>query len=99
MNHETLITAPLRDGSCVEHSAESLELIHPHRILIADDDELIRHLISGVLSDAGFDVNAAADGNKHGRRFTRSATICSSPTTKCLASRGQSSSSRFAKKA
>jgi two-component system, OmpR family, response regulator MprA len=64
MNHETLIPAPLRDSSCVEHSTESPELIHAQRILIADDDELIRHLISGVLSYAGFDVNVASDGQQ-----------------------------------
>ena len=64
MNRATPIPAPLRDGSCVEHSAESPELIHAQRILIADDDELIRHLISGVLSAAGFDVNAASDGEQ-----------------------------------
>ena len=34
------------------------------RILVADDDEGTRHLISAVLAGAGFDVNAAADGQQ-----------------------------------
>ena len=40
------------------------EPIRAQRILIADDDELIRHLMSIILSDAGFDANAAADGEQ-----------------------------------
>jgi DNA-binding NtrC family response regulator len=31
---------------------------------VADDDEAIRHLISAVLADAGFDVNVASDGQQ-----------------------------------
>jgi DNA-binding response OmpR family regulator len=64
MNHETLKSAPPRDGSCIEHFPESPEPIRMQRILIADDDELIRHLMSITLSDAGFDANAAADGEQ-----------------------------------
>jgi DNA-binding NtrC family response regulator len=34
------------------------------RILVADDDEGIRHIISFVLAGAGFEVNAASDGEQ-----------------------------------
>lgn len=34
-----------------------------HRVLIADDDPAIRHGISKLLANAGFDVSEAADGN------------------------------------
>ena len=34
-----------------------------HRVLIADDDAAIRHGISKLLANAGFDVSEAADGN------------------------------------
>ena len=34
-----------------------------HRILIADDDTAIRHGISKLLANVGFDVSEAADGN------------------------------------
>jgi DNA-binding response OmpR family regulator len=38
--------------------------VRTQRILVADDEEDIRRLISGVLAGAGFDVNAAADGEE-----------------------------------
>ena len=34
-----------------------------HRVLVADDDAAIRHGISKLLANAGFDVSEAADGN------------------------------------
>jgi CheY-like chemotaxis protein len=39
-------------------------LAHRPGILVADDDEGIRYLISTVLTSAGFDVNAASDGQQ-----------------------------------
>ena len=47
---------------CVEDSSEPLVPAVPRRILVADDDEAVRCLISTVLADAGFNVNAASDG-------------------------------------
>ena len=34
-----------------------------HRVLVADDDAAIRHGVSKLLANAGFDVSEAADGN------------------------------------
>jgi len=39
-------------------------MIQTRRILIADDEEEIRHLISRVLVGAGFEVNVAANGEQ-----------------------------------
>jgi DNA-binding NtrC family response regulator len=40
------------------------EKLHARRILVADDDECIRQIVSTALTDDGFDVDAAADGEQ-----------------------------------
>ena len=64
MKLQTLIPASPRDVSCVEDSQNPPELIHVQRILVADDDECIRQLVSTALNVDGFDVDAAADGEQ-----------------------------------
>ena len=46
---------------CAKHPSEPAVPVRPARILVADDDEGIRCLITAVLADAGFTVNAASD--------------------------------------
>ena len=64
MKLQTPIAALLRDVSCVEHSTYSPEPIHPRRILVADDHEFIRQLVSTALVEDGFAVDCAADGEE-----------------------------------
>ena len=52
------------DGSRVTDSSEPPMPIRTRRILVAEDDGCIRHLISTVLAGAGFQVNAASDGQQ-----------------------------------
>ena len=40
------------------------EFNHARRILIAEDDDIIRQIISNILADEGYAVNAAADGEQ-----------------------------------
>jgi CheY-like chemotaxis protein len=47
---------------CVADAAERPGAVRPRRILVADDDEAIRDLISTALAGAGFEVKAASDG-------------------------------------
>jgi CheY-like chemotaxis protein len=49
---------------CDTSSAERAISAHPRRILVADDDEVIRYLISTILDDADFNVDAASDGQQ-----------------------------------
>src|ERR1039458_9853176 len=51
-------------NSCVTDSPEPPVPIRSRRILVADDDEDIRYLLSTVLAGAGYDVNAASDGQQ-----------------------------------
>src|ERR1035438_8912209 len=51
-------------NSCVTDSSEPPVLTRSRRILVADDDESIRYLLSTVLAGAGFDVNTASDGQQ-----------------------------------
>ena len=51
-------------NSCVTDSSEPPVLTRSRRILVADDDEGIRYLLSTVLAGAGFDVNTASDGQQ-----------------------------------
>jgi DNA-binding NtrC family response regulator len=44
--------------------ASARKTVVTKRILVADDDEGIRHLISSALADDGFAVNAASDGEQ-----------------------------------
>ena len=64
MNLQNINPAPSRDGSCVTDSQNSSEPIRAWRILVADDDEDIRQLVSIALTGDGFDVDAAADGEQ-----------------------------------
>ena len=51
-------------SSCGTGSSEPRAPTRLRRVLVADDDEGIRYLISTVLSGAGFEVNAASDGQQ-----------------------------------
>lgn len=52
------------DASCIADSSPPPVPTRPRRILVADDDDGIRCLLSTVLAGAGFDVNAASDGQE-----------------------------------
>ena len=52
------------DASCVTDSSQPPVPVRQRRILVADDDKGIRDLISTVLAGAGFNVNAASDGQQ-----------------------------------
>jgi len=64
MKLQTLTPAPPREGSCGTDPSRPPVLIRVQRILIADDDEGIRHLITSVLAGEGFDVKAASNGEE-----------------------------------
>ena len=51
-------------NSCVTDSPEPPVPARSRRILVADDDEDIRYLLSTVLAGAGYDVNAVSDGQQ-----------------------------------
>jgi DNA-binding response OmpR family regulator len=61
--HKTTVTA-LSPRSCVPAPSSPPIPVRAQRILVADDEEDIRHLISSVLAGAGFDVNTAFDGEE-----------------------------------
>jgi len=64
MNLDTLIPVSPRNGPGVRDSSKPAELIHAPRILIAEDDDLIRQIISDLLVGDGYVVNAVADGEE-----------------------------------
>jgi len=64
MNLDALIPVSPRNGSDVRDSSKPSDLIHARRILIAEDDGIIRRIISNTLAGDGYAVNAAADGEQ-----------------------------------
>ena len=64
MNLDALIPVSRRNGSGFTDSSILSEPVHARRILIAEDDDLIRWIISNTLSEDGYTVNAAADGEE-----------------------------------
>src|ERR1022692_4621920 len=64
MNLDTLIPVSPRKGSGFRDSSKPFDLIYARRILVAEDDEIIRRIISNALADDGYVVNAAADGEQ-----------------------------------
>jgi CheY-like chemotaxis protein len=64
MNRDALIPISPRNSSGVKDSSKPSDLIQTRRILIAEDDELIRQTISDFLVNEGYVVNAAADGEQ-----------------------------------
>ena len=52
------------NGPGFKDSSKPSALRHARRILIAEDDDIIRQIISNVLADEGYAVNAAADGEQ-----------------------------------
>ena len=64
MNLDALIPVSPRNGSGDRDPSKPSGLIHARRILIAEDDEIIRQIISDALVDDGHAVNAAADGEQ-----------------------------------
>ena len=61
---QTLTPLRSRDASCIPDSSEPHVPIRAGSILVADDDEGIRLIISTVLAHAGFEVNAVSDGQQ-----------------------------------
>src|SRR5258707_1144063 len=64
MKLDALTPVLSRDGSGVTDSSNPSDRMHARRILIAEDDELIRQVITGFLINEGYVVNAAADGEQ-----------------------------------
>ena len=64
MNFQNLASAPPRESLCGTGPSQPPVLIRVQRILVADDDEDVRHLISSILAREGFDVKVAADGEE-----------------------------------
>ena len=64
MKLQTLTSAPPRDGSWVTGPSQPPVPARGQKILVADDEEDIRHLISSILAGDGFAVNAASDGEQ-----------------------------------
>jgi DNA-binding NtrC family response regulator len=62
MNPETFTPAPLREESCGTDSSGPAVRDRLLRILVAEDDEGMRRLITSALIGGGFTVHAAADG-------------------------------------
>lgn len=62
MKLQNLIPTPLRDGSCVTDRSRPPFPARVQRILVADDCEDARKVISIALSRAGFEVDTVADG-------------------------------------
>ena len=58
------INKPIGVNPCAKNSSEPPVPGRPGRILVADDDEAVRCLISIALADAGFNVNAVSDGQE-----------------------------------
>jgi len=56
--------APGRVRSCGTDSVRPPIPVHPQRILVAEDQADIRHLMSSVLASGGFEVRAAEDGEQ-----------------------------------
>ncbi|MCX6022699.1 MAG: response regulator [Chloroflexi bacterium] len=56
------LTKPVSEPALLERVAQVLSGDRPRRILVADDDADIRHLLSGHLRRAGYEVVEAADG-------------------------------------
>ena len=55
-----------------------------HRVLVADDDAAIRHGISKLLENAGFEVSEATDGIAALKATQETSTILYSWTFGCL---------------
>jgi DNA-binding response OmpR family regulator len=64
MKLQTHKLASLHDTSRAAGCFQSPVPVHAQRILVVDDEEDVRHLISSILAGDGFDVHAAADGEK-----------------------------------
>jgi DNA-binding response OmpR family regulator len=64
MKHQTLTSAQPRDGSWDTGPSQPPVPARGQRILVADDEEDIRLLISSVLADDGFDVNTTSNGEQ-----------------------------------
>ena len=52
------------NGSGFKDSSKPSGFNRARRILIAEDDDIIRQIISNILADEGYAVNAAADGEQ-----------------------------------
>jgi len=64
MNLDARIPVSPRSGSGVNDASTPFDLILARRILIAEDDDLIRWIISNTLADNGYAVKTAADGEE-----------------------------------
>ena len=73
MNLDAFIPVLPRNGPSVRDTSKPSDLIHARRILIAEDDDIIRQIISKALVDDGYAVNAAADGEQAWETLRRDA--------------------------
>jgi DNA-binding NtrC family response regulator len=64
MNLDTLIPVSPHNISGGSDSSNPSDLIHARRILIAEDDDVIRWILSNTLADDGYVVSDAADGEE-----------------------------------
>ena len=64
MKLPNISAAQVRSGSCDTDCQHLAEPDHALRILIADDDECIRELVTAALTRDGYDVSATADGEQ-----------------------------------
>jgi DNA-binding NtrC family response regulator len=64
MNFGAPISVSPRNDSGVRDSSKPSDLIYAPRILIAEDDDIIRRILSNILADDGYAVNVAADGEE-----------------------------------
>jgi CheY-like chemotaxis protein len=64
MNLDDLIPVSPRNGSDVRDYSKPSGLFHARRILIAEDDDIVRWIISNTLADDGYTVDAVADGEE-----------------------------------
>ena len=64
MRPQNVVLAPPRDCSRVTDSSQPPGPVWTRRILVAEDDDCLRRLISMVLSCHGFTVQGASDGEQ-----------------------------------
>ncbi len=64
VNLYRLTSAPARDDLSVSDPSWRPVPARPRKILVADDQESICHVLTGILAGDGFEVNTASDGEQ-----------------------------------
>jgi DNA-binding NtrC family response regulator len=64
MNLDVLMSVPPRIYSAGVDSSKPSDRLHARRILVAEDAEIIRWIISNMLAEDGYTVSSAADGEQ-----------------------------------